>query len=255
MGAFSYVPGPPLSDFVERFWLYERYGGRHARERVLPSGTMEMVMRLDAPSSLPVVCGAHSQGFVIETAARPSILGVHFKPGGAFPFFGLPAGELHNVRPTLDLLWGTEGRALRDRVLEARTPAGKFRALERCLLARAKPPLARHPAVAFAVNELGSSGRRVFDVTDAVGMSARRFIQLFSDEVGLTPKLYGRVRRFHAALQRLAREPDVDWTDLALDGGYYDQAHFIHDFRAFSGLSPTAYRRAPRPHPGHVPID
>src|SRR5262245_7171154 len=92
------VPPPPLSDFVALLWLYEGYAPPHTKERLLPSGTVELVIDLseDTSGEGALVCGAHSRFFEIDTSAETNVIGVHFKPGGAFPFFDPPAGELHN---------------------------------------------------------------------------------------------------------------------------------------------------------------
>jgi AraC-like DNA-binding protein len=259
MIALTYIPRPPLSDFVEMFWLYEGYSQPHARERLLPTGTIELVidLREDAGSTEhAVVCGAHSEFFVLDTSRQAAVLGVHFRPGGAFPFLNLPAGELHNQHVTLDTLWGRKAGQLRERVLEARTPAARFRILEESLLALANGCLERHPAVGFALKQFQvvPGGRSIADVTDEIGLSPRRFSQVFEEEVGLTPKLYCRVRRFQQVLRVIHQGQPFEWANLALACGYYDQAHFIHDFRAFSGISPTAYLRDKTEHLNHVPL-
>jgi AraC-like DNA-binding protein len=255
MTAHRYVPRPPLSDLVDLFWAYDAYGEGRARERVLPSGTCELVIDLSEANGAPIVCGAHSEAFVIDVATRPALLGVHFKPGGAYPFLGMPASELHNTRVAGDAVWGRLAYELRERVLEAPTPAARFRVLERCLLDRLAAAARRHPAVAYAVRAITDApARPIVAVTSRIGLSARRFIELFADEVGLTPKLYSRVRRFHGVLGGIWGVADVDWADVAARHGYYDQAHLIHDFRAFTGLTPGAYLRAPRPEPGHVAL-
>src|SRR5918998_6059331 len=116
-----YPPAPPLLDFVEDFWLYDGYTPPHSNERILPSGTLELVVNLredelriyDAvrpgrcrrfPGA--VVSGAYGGFFVSDTAEEASIMGVHFRPGGAFPFLGLPAGELYEAHVDLETLWG-----------------------------------------------------------------------------------------------------------------------------------------------------
>ena len=91
MARLTYVPRPPLSDHVDFFWAFDAYGGTHARERVLPTATSELVVPLSDDRSHPVICGAHSESFVIDTASRPALIGVHFKPGGAVPFLKMPA--------------------------------------------------------------------------------------------------------------------------------------------------------------------
>jgi AraC-like DNA-binding protein len=269
--ARHYIPRPPLSNFVDLFWLYEGYSQPHDKERLLPDGSMELVVNLNEDEARvydrqnsnqfqatrgALLVGVQSEFFVIDTAQQRSVIGVHFKPGGAFPFFNLPAGEFHNQHLSLELLWGTGARELRDRLLEASTPEKKFQILEESLLAHRSKPLVRHPAVNFALQEFGDARRApsIAEVTGQIGLSSRRFIDVFNDQVGLTPKLFCRVQRFQKVLRRIAMDREVDWTDVAIECGYFDQAHFIHDFRAFSGLSPTAYRAHRTEHLNHVPI-
>lgn len=271
MGYRIHIPGPPLSEFVDLLWFYEGVDRPHTKECVLPTGTMELIVDLHSGGLRvyegrspersqtfdgALVCGAHSEFFAIDAARQASVMGVHFKPGGASPFFGLPARELRDAHVPLDALWGAGAGELRDRLLEAGTPGNKFRILEKTLLARTVASLARHPVVAFALREFGggSRGRTVSDVTGRIGLSPRRFIEVFSGEVGLTPKLFCRVRRFQEALGLIGDEGRVEWGDIALGCGYFDQAHFIHDFRAFSGLNPTAYLANRTEHLNHVPL-
>lgn len=237
-------PAPPLSDFVALLWYWDGYAPAHGAERLLPSGTIEFVMNLDEGE--PAFAGARSEFFTLPTTAMRSVIGAHFHPGGAFPFLGMPAGELQDLNIAMD------DPFLREAILEAPTAEARLDVLERALLARLRGR-ERHPAVRFAVHELGRI-QSVGVVTEQIGMSVRRFSDVFRDEVGLTPKVYSRVMRFQSVLQRVAAMREVDWADVALACGYYDQPHFIHDFRAFSGLTPTQYLAARGDQINHVPI-
>jgi AraC-like DNA-binding protein len=267
----QHIPAPPLSEFVELLWLYEGYHQPHEKERLLPDGSMELVINLNEDLTRvydphdtgkfrtlrgPVVVGAHSEFFVIDTAEQHSVAGVHFKPGGAFPFLGLPASELHNTMVSLEDLWGRLADQLRERLLESSSPRARFRLLEQALLAQAAERLERHPAVVFALQEFHGlpHTRTIADVTGQIGLSAKRFIQVFSGEVGLTPKLFCRVRRFQRVLRRIGMGRPVEWAAVAVDCGYFDQAHFIHDFRAFSGINPSTYIAHCTEHLNHVPL-
>lgn len=253
MHQVTYVPGQPLSNHVALLWACAAYGG--TRERVLPSGTCELVITLDGDRSPGIVCGAHSEPFVIDAGARPMLIGVHFRPGGAGPFLGVPASEVSNARISLDTLWNS-AFDLKEQLLQARTWAARFRILERILQARLRDPPRRHAAVAFALQSIDAAPcmRTIGWLTDRIGLSRRRLIELFSAEVGLTPKLYSRVRRFQRVLSEVEHGEAIDWPDIAQACGYYDQAHFISDFGAFSGLSPTAYVRLRGPQRNHVPL-
>jgi methylphosphotriester-DNA--protein-cysteine methyltransferase len=131
-----------------------------------------------------------------------------------------------------------------------------FAIVERCLLDQLVRPLELHPAVTYALQQFRSPARSdsVAAVTARIGLSSRRFIQLFHQQVGLTPKTFSRVRRFQRVLCSIHAKREVDWAQLALDCGYYDQAHFIHDFQAFSGLTPRIYMTLATPHLNHVPL-
>jgi AraC-like DNA-binding protein len=265
----THIPRPPLAEFVELLWLSERRVAAHAMERCLPTGTVELVIDLRDdglrlhdradPDKVhdfgeALVCGPHAEFFVIDTARPCAIMGVHFKPGGAFAFFGLPMDELVNLHVPLETLWREDAARMRERLLAAETPAEKFRSLERSLLVRLARREARHAAVAFALAEFRRVPQRrpIGDLAEQIGLSPRRFIRLFSDEVGLTPKLFCRVLRFQQALRLINGGEPVDWSELALACGYYDQAHFIHDFQAFCGLCPTAYPAQRGEHMNHV---
>ena len=263
----SHTPTPPLDDYIERFWFCEG-APDHPREHILPSGTVELVVNLrddevrighcdtpDGSQRFPgaVISGAYSGFFVIDPARHASMLGVHFKPGGAAPFLGLPPGDLTDAHVDLATLWGRSAASLRGRLCEAVTVEERFALLEQTLTARLGIAPGRHRAVPTALAAFEQPGVCVRDVAAHIGLCQRRFIRVFAAEVGLTPKLYYRVRRFQRAMAQSRKSPD--WARLALECGYFDQAHLIRDFRAFAGLSPTEYIRhqSEAVLPNHVP--
>jgi len=272
----THVPRPPLSEFVHLLWLYEGYKQPHAKERILPTGEMEIVINLVEDQTRlydrdntglcqtfggSMISGAHCEYQVIDTAEQRSVIGVHFRPGGAFPFLRMPAGELRDMTVSLDTLWGAAAVDLRDRLLEASTHQARFEILEQVLLAElvrgpAKTIQDRHAAVQFALRWFVAKPHMttIAGVLDQIGLSPKRFIQVFRDETGFTPKVFCRIRRFQRALDRMEGRKSVEWPGVALDCGYFDQAHFIHDFRAFSGINPSSYLLHQTPHRNHVPL-
>src|SRR4029077_20668434 len=207
----THIPRPPLNKFVELFWYYDGFPQRsHKKERLMPDGSVELIINLKENEAriydrndqekcqrLPgtLLCGPHAEVFVLDTAEQDSVMGIHFKPGGAFPFFKLPADELCNQHVSLQDLWGVEAALLRERLLEAPSPEEKFQVLEHCIVAHTVKPLERHRAVGFALSLFLNihTAPAVSDLSGQIGLSSRRFIQLFSNEVGLTPKLFCRV--------------------------------------------------------------
>jgi AraC-like DNA-binding protein len=267
----THVPRPPLSEFMHFLWLYEGYTQAHAKERVLPSGEMQLVINLLEDKSCiydrenpdrcqtfrgALLAGAHSEYQLISTAMQAFVIGVHFRPGGAFPFLRMPAGELRDTTVSLETLWGALAVDLRDRLLEAPTHQARFQILEQALLTEFARGFDHHRAVGFALRRFLAEPHvmTIAGVTDQIGLSPKRFIQAFRDQTGFTPKVFCRIRRFQQALERMEGQKSVAWTNVALDCGYFDQAHFIHDFRAFSGINPTSYLAHRTPHRNHVPL-
>lgn len=284
----QYHPKPPLSEFVDYFWLFA--GGQTSRkERILPSGTFELVSNLRDDEvriynpvqperskrfSGAVMSGTYSSVFICDARQHESMLGVHFKPGGAFQFLGAPASELCDAHADLEALWGRSALELRERLCAASTPPNRFRVVEEVLLSRLCRSPKPHRAIQIALDMIGPAGidTRVRDVARETGLCQRRFIQLFKAQVGLTPKLFFRLLRFQRArslaeqiktfslnrAQGTRETSTMDWAQLSLTCGYYDQSHLVNDFHEFSGLSPTEYVRQHQPDgrlkDNHVPL-
>ena len=261
----AHRPGQPLAAWVEQLWYSEGYPVAHRTERVLPSGKFQLVIDLSEASfrtpAPPLVIGMRSRYSVIETAGLQCMIGVVFRAGGARALWNLSAGEFYNREVPLDLVLGGAALRLRDRLREAATPAERFWILEGVLLhamrSAAEKQLGLHPAVQYALEEFQRAPhiRSVLDVTRDAGLSRRRFAQLFREQIGLTPKLYCRVNRFQNVVRRIASSRRVDWADVAVAGGYCDQAHMANEFRAFSGISPGVWLAQERPFMNHVVLE
>jgi len=263
------VPRPPLDSFVESIWVYQNDPRPYALERILPTGAAQLIVNLkedqtrlydpEAPhrcaaTSGSLLSGVQSRFQIIDTSEQEHVAGVAFKPGGTVPFVRGPAHEATDADIPLEALWGRRRTtSLRERLLDGSSVDAKLDALEAELLAM-WTPLGLHPAVTFALAAFDRmpTTTSVARVTDEVGLSAKRFIERFKIDVGMTPKRYCRIRRFQRALARVNGGRLVDWTRVALDCGYFDQAHFIHDFRSFAGLTPTEYQSARTSFQNHV---
>jgi AraC-like DNA-binding protein len=263
------VPRPPLDAFIESIWVYRNDPQPHALERVLPNGAAQLIVNLKedetrlydpehphryVATSGSVLAGVRSEFQVIDTSEQEYVAGVAFKPGGTVPFMRLPAHETSETDIPLDALWGRQRTAvLRERLLECDSLGITLDALE-TMLRETWCPQNLHPAVTFALTAFDRAPltTSIAAVTGAIGLSPKRFIERFKIEVGLTPKRYCRIRRFQRALTLASQDRHVDWTRVAMDCGYFDQAHFIHDFRSFAGLTPTGYQSARTSFQNHV---
>jgi AraC-like DNA-binding protein len=234
-------PSPLLAEYIDYYWYLSDFP-THKEEHIIPSGTLEMVITLhDGRANIgAVVSGARTGHFVIDVRAHASIVGVHFKPGGAYPLLGVPPGCLTDQHVVLEAIWGTPAVFLRERLREARDSDARFRILDETFTRRLTVPTRQRGEVKFALQRLAKGNVSIGQVTAEVDLSRRHLIALFTEEVGLTPKIFGRVQRFQRAMSLATQDTSRDWAQLALACGYTDQSHLIRDFVSLSGLSPTA---------------
>jgi AraC-like DNA-binding protein len=260
-------PGPALRHIVEELWLAEQASLEFpVRECCLPTGHMHLAFRLSghplllfsgaAGSSVSnlgfaVVSGARSRFYLKDVLEPSCTVGATLKAGASLSLFNAAAGELSERHTRLDDLWsaGTADSARLQLVSEA-DPHRKLDLLERLLTGRLRAS-SLHPAITMALERLGESADVGSVVRDS-GYSHRYFVAMFRETVGLAPKLYSRVRRFHRAVNRFAKNPAVSWVDLALGLHYSDQAHFTRDFSEFAGITPGEYRKMSPERPHHV---
>lgn len=251
-------PSPPLDALIEFIWAADAYPAQAPRERVLPSGAPALVIHLDdspmrvypdehtkeaSATSYAMFCGARSTPLILDTRLHATV-GVHFRPGGARPFFDIPADALAEQTIPLEALWGPAARTLCERLWSATTPLERVHMLQDFMRARAHRALELGSALrmSFAAFEEPDL-RSVAEVNRRTGLSPKRLLALFREEVGLSPKAYWRLRRFRAALSDLDQGA-LRGAALACEHGYCDQAHFLREFRAFAGSNPSEYLAA-----------
>lgn len=251
-------PAFPLSQYVELIWRGTNSGALLSRQRVYPDGAMALVIHLKKPTlsffvddesqsiRVPLLAGPYSRPFHVDPSQSTEVIGILFRPGVARMFFPVAAHELHNTDIALSELHPGEADRLLNDVCSRTDEHFQFLVLERYLTRKLTNAAPIHPAVRFAVEQLSREGAvgSIRRIQLDTGLSHTRFIQLFRENVGLTPKLFCRVRRFQTLLDRIGKGRPVNWAELAVDCGYFDQAHLIRDFRAFAGITPLEYSRA-----------
>jgi AraC-like DNA-binding protein len=235
---------------------------------MLGSGATHLVFRLsDHPIRLyddvtdrtgtsmghAVVGGARATYYIRDTPRPVRTVGAMLLPGAATLLFGAPVDELAGRHTPLLDLWGRPAVEWRARLLEVAEPERQLELFEELLAARLPEVRGLHPAVAHALARFPSTAD-VGEVVAETGYSHRRFVALFHGTVGLRPKLYCRVLRFHNALRLLATCPPLPLAEVALATGYSDQPHLNREFGELAGISPSEYRAAAPASPLHVPL-
>jgi AraC-like DNA-binding protein len=244
------VPGAPLAAFVEAIWSVRGAGG-YRRFVMLPNGAVQLMVNFGAPHRVlradgralgrdcraGWIAGLQDAPLEIESPPTSDLLAVRFRPGGAHAVLPLPLHALTNdVIEAGDVL-GHRIDDLRDGLALAPDWAARLRIVEQWLLAQMRPREPDHRRIVAAVAALSlREGASVQATCERLGLSNRHLIALFRSLVGLPPKTFARVQRFHAALARLPAA--ASRAALAADLGYADQAHFGNEFRRLAGVAP-----------------
>ncbi|WP_245666790.1 helix-turn-helix domain-containing protein [Micromonospora sediminicola] len=266
----SRVPRPPLNGLIDDLYYLEG-APPYARLTLPPMPAALLIVNLGAPfrirAGADLGAAEYADGCVVTTPTRAlefsypprtRSVGAHVKPWGLAPFLPMPAVELCDRPVTIEQVWGRPAVAeLRDRLATAAGPQQMLTLLEEELTRRlgetAGLGLVRRTSGVIAA---AGGAVAIGDLSVAAGVSSTHLAQRFKHLVGVTPKRLARAHRFATAVFSIDPAEPVDWGDLAGRAGYFDQAHFGHEFRAFTGLTPTRYvevrRRFLREHPGHV---
>jgi AraC-like DNA-binding protein len=272
----EHTPAAPLNRCIRMLWYARVLDTPHTRERVLPTGRVQVIINLhrdfllDCPDTSParpmppsLIVGARSIYEIVDTSDMADLIGIVFEPGGFAPFVSDAVDLFSNRSVNLEDIWGMSARTLRDRLRELPTPAGRLHCLEEFLLRKSNRRLSvagrllRHPVIDFALSsfQCAPGFASVREVAKSTGWSERRFSQVFREQVGFSPKAWTRILRFQRVVQQLHAGVDVPWAELALDCGYYDQSHFANEFRAFSGIDATSYSALRTHWANHVPTN
>jgi AraC-like DNA-binding protein len=167
---------------------------------------------------------------------------IHFQPSGFNLLFGVPMTELTDAAYDAHAVIGPEVSTLEHELGNTVGFAERIQLIEKRLIPLARCLSGPDP-VAVAANRLFASHGvdRVSAMANASGLSTRQFERRFLAQVGLPPKLYARIIRFNAVLDHKLRFPSRPWSRIASDHEYYDQMHFVHDCRAFTGEPPARF--------------
>lgn len=249
---------PPLNlaPYVRFFWALEAdvAHGEEFVHRSMADGCVEMVFHyrsvfdeitsddLIEASPLASIQAQSTRYRRFVTRETFGIFGAYLYPFAIPRLFGYPASDFTNISPDLASVFGREGSLLDERMCTAPTNEDRIAIISEFLTEKLNATIRELPSIHHSVHTvLASKGARTVDSLAAEhNISKRQFERRFKDLAGLSPKLYSRVVRFQAATQ-FKLNGTRDLTEIAYASGYYDQSHFINDFREFSGYTPKEY--------------
>lgn len=262
MAESIYTPKGKLSNIVKYVWYSDDYTPQTKAERVLPGGSSQIIINLgerrfrhfhtpdlnkaDEYDDV-ILSGMRTSHVYLDSHSRISTMGVVLQNGAVPALFDVPAGEFQDQVVSLRDLAGSDISEWSEKLIEAPTVCEKFQRIEEFLSRLlTNSPTGFNPAVINAAELIRKSHGviSISEILNQTGYSRRWFSEVFRNTVGVNPKQYARLCRFQNAVSMLRDEAALNSTDIALRCGYFDQSHFIHDFKDFAGISPSEYFRA-----------
>ncbi|MDH4071359.1 MAG: helix-turn-helix transcriptional regulator [Ignavibacteria bacterium] len=252
----TFEPSKDLAALVKCYWTLESpKEDNPPRQRIVPDGCMEMIFHYgdlyrqytnETNSIIQPRCfviGQLTRPLEIQPTGATGIFSVRFHPEGFTPFATRPVKELENRAVALEQLFGKEGADLGHNTVNASTTPGRIDIVERFLTTRLTDTRTIDRVVQSTVETILTANGRISvdELSEQVRVNRRQLERRFSSAIGLSPKQLSKTIRLQAALRLLANGKFSSLTTLAHEGEYYDQAHFIKDFREFTGLTPKEF--------------
>lgn len=251
-----FEPTTDLKDFVKHYWTLDfPREGIPQLNTIIPDGTMKLIFHYgdlywhhpeNAEKFLQPRCfliGQLTRPYVVEPEGRTGTFVVRFHPNGFLPFTTIPIKEMENTPVPLSRLYGKEGEELEQNILNANTTAERIQIIEAFLLNRLTDVKTIDTVVHSIVDTiLAVNGQiSVTELSQKNYIHRRQLVRKFSSAIGLSPKQLSKTIRLQATLKTLLTNEKSKLTDLAYENEYYDQSHFIKDFKEFTGHSPKEF--------------
>ena len=252
------TPEAPLGDFVSSIVYYKDFQVKHSKDKFLPDGTTNLVINLfETPRYIydnetlkeKQACveawfsGMQTEYLTISSDNESEMLVITFKPGACFPFINQSLDVFNNKVVHAKTVFGEEVLDFRKDLIYEKDGDKKIEIAKRWLTSKLDDVSFEGDIIQHFVTKIQNSSESINfkEIAEKSGYSQKQFIHLFKKYVGLTPKQFHRIVRFNEILNAIFKKEKVDWAFVANEFGYYDQAHFIKDFQAFSGHNPKQY--------------
>ncbi len=253
-------PSDELSKFVDCFIYFKGYMPEHSVERVVPDGHVYLIFELDnlprytydnetlEPNRHFAKCwlsGLQKNYISISALPDSEMFVIKFKPGGAIPYLHKALDEVSNSVVPAEQVFGEEILELREKLYRVETPAEKYELAEQYLSDRFDTDYLPDESIFKAIDRIKCDPEfmdtSMMQIIKESGFSKKHFIDLFKKSVGVTPKYFQRILRFNCIIPKVQQEEEISWPQISGECGFYDQAHFIREFRKFSGYNPKSF--------------
>lgn len=252
----TFEPSPNLAAVVKCYWSLESPKQEiPEKQTIVADGCMEMIFHYgdlykqyltNGKSIIQPRCfvmGQLSRPLEIEPTGSTGIFSVRFHPDGFLPFATVPLSELEDKAVALELIFGKAGQEIEELVLSATTSEQRIQHIEQFLFSRLSDVATIDKLVKSAVETIITANGQlsVDELSKRTHVNRRQLERKFSSSIGLSPKQLSKIIRLQATLQLILTKKFTTFTAVAHESEYYDQAHFIKDFKELTGFTPKEF--------------
>lgn len=237
-----HLPSEDLAFFVEHYWSVQWNVSAPQIQETLPHPSVHVVVEKGNSRILGVVTGK----FTRVLSGTGVVFAIKFKPGGFYPFARFSLSSITDSSLRLKDVFQSDGTAYEKEILSLEDESKKIVCAERFLRAHLPERDANVELIGRIIERMldDTNIMKVEQIADLFSINTRTLQRLFNQYVGVGPKWIIKRYRLHEVVEKINEGAVVDWVKLALDLGYYDQAHFIKDFKSIVGKSPEEYARS-----------
>lgn len=247
----EFQPHITLTPYIETFWTACGFEGAKEYQRILPDGCVDIIISRNAPTHCgwqpfrPNIVGTMTSFYDGSYVKGESLFGIRFHPVGFTAFCRVPIHEFTDERIELTLVESLFDACFYEEMAEKKTTEELIRHVNSYLVGKLDKVFAVERPVVFAVGLIQRSNGLLTpsEIADKSCLSLRHLERKFKASVGISPKMFSRIIKFQYASDYLKARDYTGLFSAAIDCGYYDQAHLIKDFKAFSGNAPSDFQR------------
>jgi AraC-like DNA-binding protein len=255
----EYDVAEELQPFVKCFWSLEAPAAIVAqKQRIVPDGCMEMIFhygdlyeQFDEDGTIITqprcfVFGQITKPLEIAPAGVSGIIAARFHPDGFLPFSNISVQQMENKAIALNTIFGLTNNSFEQVVLQAATNEERIQLIESFLINKLQTAEVRNRITQLGIDALLQSNGQmnVQELVATLQINRRQLERKFSSAIGLSPKQLSKMIRLQNTFRMMGQKQFTSLTSLAYENGYYDQAHFIKEFKEFTGVSPKEFYAA-----------
>jgi AraC-like DNA-binding protein len=228
-------------------------------ERVIPIDSMQLMFHYRHPFAVlqpegnlkrqpqSIISGLSSTYSDVTTIGESGVIFVAFKPSGACHFFRFPLIEMEEKSINIGDIFGREIRQTEEQLYSAKTPEERVAVIESFLIDRFSPISVYDEALLDnGIRLIQESGGQITaaGLAERLSLTSKTLERKFASFVGKTPGQYSKLIRFRGILAGFGNKKKSSLTEQAFINGYFDQAHFINDFKKYTGYTPKEFLAA-----------